>query len=113
MKSSSIFELQVVGIHFSQKISFTAIGAQAKTDSLSVSIFSQFSFTKLYDCTFGSYFCILSKKYLKTSSLVVSFDFIFEIISSKLKSLKFIKFSLVYKITLLLYKNFLKSQKKS
>jgi hypothetical protein len=44
LKSSSIFEALVVGMPFSQKISFIAIGTQASFHSFSE---SQFLFTKL------------------------------------------------------------------
>jgi hypothetical protein len=49
LKFSSIFEEQVVGTQISQKISFTAIGAQAKTEVSSASLFNHKVFTKLKD----------------------------------------------------------------
>jgi len=59
LKLSSIFEELVVGIHFSQKISFTAIGTQASFHSISD---NPLSFTKLYDFILPSYFFILAIK---------------------------------------------------
>jgi hypothetical protein len=60
----SIFEAQVVGIPFSQKISFTQIGIQASK----VSVFgvNQFTLTKLNAQTFVLYFSIRERKYSHT-----------------------------------------------
>gem|GEM_PF-4161019 len=87
LKSANIFEDAVVGTQISQNMSFIAKGTHINGQSI---LFNQFSLTKLYACILSSNFSILFKKYEKTSSLVISLDFNFIIISSKLKSLKLI-----------------------